>query len=505
MTTRYVAPKTKTQKPSPKPPPKPTTHKSSGPKFDQHLSKPPTATKKTPPKKTKKSTKTVPPVATGTVYLYRQYPLTNEWGYSDNIAARPIAPASSGYDVQATRMVASRRLQAKAAANMILTDGVDPASSFQFSSFVHDISIDTSLSGSNAQAQLVRDFYPRNFVQPTITIMGQSLDQEDYGLLCEFIHNCQIKAVQNGSTNLTQVMIMGKAAGGGTSGNRGFNGTRSSGNRVVLSQPALMINRPSDPNGGPAGVYYNQTVRGSHQPLLAKGYVATMPRIHSQFENAPIWTMQFVVAAMLSGPYRDSLQDTPRAQKTWVDMLADIKSGAVTVSDAENKAALLAAKNNTGTVFPAVAPSSGNSSTGPGGGSGTGTGGTGSVWAVKYSLEDASSGNGWTELSSNGNGAGAAGGTQSGNCTGGSVGGCDFATLGQAFPHGTQLIIMNPSTGQKGTFPLTDVGNGSGFGPAIGLTPAVQGAIGASNSGGTVHIQLPSGNLSVKAGFGKLV
>lgn len=127
-------------------------------------------------------------------------------------------------------------------------------------------------------------------------------------------------------------------------------------------------------------------------------------------------------------------------------------------------------------------------------------------WEVKASAELASSGNGWTELSSNGNGAGAAGRIQSPNCRGNSVSACDFATLGRAFPHGTRLIIFNPANGRRSIEQLTDVGNGSSFGPAIGLTPTPRSRLGISTAdtwSGVVHIALASGDpLNVVGGFG---
>jgi hypothetical protein len=129
----------------------------------------------------------------------------------------------------------------------------------------------------------------------------------------------------------------------------------------------------------------------------------------------------------------------------------------------------------------------------------------GNVWAVKVSMELASSGDGWTELSSNGNGAAAAGRVQSPNCSGNSVSACDFATLGQPFPHGFLLTFTNPSNGRSWTGPLTDVGNGSDFGPACGLTPTPAAALGAV-SGQVVHItRADGGDLAVVAGFGQLV
>lgn len=130
----------------------------------------------------------------------------------------------------------------------------------------------------------------------------------------------------------------------------------------------------------------------------------------------------------------------------------------------------------------------------------------GNVWAVKWSQEYASSGDGWTELSVNGNGAAAAGHVQSPDCQGNSVGACDFATLGVAFPHGTGLVIHSPDTGRTGTFYLSDIGNGSSYAPAIGLTPTVQGALGLSGSEQFVHISLANGqDLHVASGYGTLI
>lgn len=123
--------------------------------------------------------------------------------------------------------------------------------------------------------------------------------------------------------------------------------------------------------------------------------------------------------------------------------------------------------------------------------------GSGLAWQVRASAEESSSGAGWTELSTNGNAAAATGRVR----TASDSGGWDFATLGKMYPKGTQLKITDPTSGKSGIFPLTDYGNGSSFAPAIGLTPAVQQAIGWS--GGDVIIELANGNpLSLATGFG---
>ena len=114
-------------------------------------------------------------------------------------------------------------------------------------------------------------------------------------------------------------------------------------------------------------------------------------------------------------------------------------------------------------------------------------GGGGNVWEVRCSQEASSSGNGWTELSNNGNAAARLGipRTASGS------GGWDFSTLGHMYPRGTMLKIKAPN-GRSGTFPLTDVGDGSSFAPAIGLTPAVTSALGGLPA--TVQITMADGS-----------
>ena len=208
---------------------------------------------------------------------------------------------------------------------------LDGPGGYTFSLFVQNFNLDMSLAGSHAQSQYTRDFYARNFVQPSIIITGQSPTQEDYGILCEFVHSCQHKAVANGYQNLTQLYVSGRQTANGFDG-RGYDGKRTDGTRVMVDRPGtIMPGHRADPQGAPAGTYYSQHIRGAHQPLLAKGYISSMRRIHRQFEYAVRWTMTFTIAAMLHGPFRDSVQSLPhQSPTTWLNMLQDIqKTGVV--------------------------------------------------------------------------------------------------------------------------------------------------------------------------------
>lgn len=288
------------------------------------------------------------PTNSDPTFLYTPYSTglpTWDW---DLVKGIPMAQYNDGYDSNATALGADRRAAALNSANAILSDG-----DYQLSVFVTDTNIDTSLSGSTAQSSMTRDFYPHNFVQPSYQVSGISLDQKDYALLCEFIHNAQRKAVLNGYRNLTQLWVFGRDPS--SSRSRGTDGTRTDGRQVILSDPgSLMPGRRKDPNtrAVPDGAYVSQTIRGAHQPILAKGYVDGMPRQHQTGVYAVPWQLNFVVAAVLKGIYTDPPVRTASVMPTWQKMLSDAQQSGVVAGNAKaNKAALRYAKQHSATLF----------------------------------------------------------------------------------------------------------------------------------------------------------
>lgn len=222
-------------------------------------------------------------------------------------------PSNTGYDPRATQLSQSRRNAAYKRANGNLCDGFS-----WWPLFVHDIQIDLALAGADAQARFTKDFYPRNFTQPTFQISGQCLDQEEYGHLTEWVHQSQRNALAN--NKLTQLFIIGW----------GYDGHRNSGSGVTLNGKG----------------FPNQMIRGSHSDTLAMGYVGSLKRTHKQGVYAPTWTVGFVVAELLSGPYQDGLVQAQK-QQTWVDILKSTQNLTTTSAlQAENQANLKWATDN---------------------------------------------------------------------------------------------------------------------------------------------------------------
>lgn len=217
------------------------------------------------------------------------------------VAPRP----DTGYDVKATRLNARRRDTAIKKANAQLHDG-----EWYVNFFVDEISIDISLSGSTGQGQFTRDFYAHNMTMPSFLVKGQCLNQEDYGTLCEFIHQAQNKGVYN--STLTQLLVSG---------------------------------------GGFKIVY--PRMKGTHKGIIAQGYVDAMPRKHERFEYAPEFTMPFVVVDLLHGPYKDYTASN-NTQEAWSKIISDMVGTAINpIPEEQKKAAEIEASN---TVERAINP-----------------------------------------------------------------------------------------------------------------------------------------------------
>lgn len=241
----------------------------------------------------------------------------------DGTGARPTPNVANnkGYDVRATTYPEAVRQRYYQRANATICND-----SFKWPMFITDVSIDNSLNGATAQSRTTRDFYPKNFVQPSFVIRGISLDQRDYGDLTDFVHYLQYECVTN--AKLAQIYV----DGGGFNNKR--QGTAHAFNVVA--------------NGV---VHTNQAMRGGHAPLLCLGYVGSIDRIHTQYVYAPTYTFNFVVAEMVQGPWQESMVQVTQ-QQNWIDIVKGTKT--LTVNSQlmkQNNNVLKFAANNSSNVI----------------------------------------------------------------------------------------------------------------------------------------------------------
>jgi hypothetical protein len=117
-------------------------------------------------------------------------------------------------------------------------------------------------------------------------IKAQCLDQGDYGVLCEFIHQTQKKAVGNSADNVTQIEILG----GG-----------------------LHVKYPAEKR---------PIMRGVHKRVCAHGFIPRIERKYVKGVYAPIFTFQFTVLQEFEGIYHDTAASVhENEQETWVAIL----------------------------------------------------------------------------------------------------------------------------------------------------------------------------------------
>lgn len=130
--------------------------------------------------------------------------MASPWQYNYPGERKPAVNTTQGYHVN----VPSRG----AASENRFTAYLEDDMGHKRYMYIHDISMNFSLAGNYAQSPEFRAFYPRNFVQPRITIAGQTPSQADYGSLVEFIRDCQRQALA-GKDFTTRLVIPGGGPG----------------------------------------------------------------------------------------------------------------------------------------------------------------------------------------------------------------------------------------------------------------------------------------------------
>lgn len=187
-----------------------------------------------------------------------------------------VPETEQAYDIRAARIGEARRTAAFARANGVLSDGI---SKVLF--FVSELTLNIGISGTTSQARYTRDFYAHNIVLPSLKVKAQCLDQGDYGVVTEFIHQAQKKAVGNAANNTTQLEI----------------------------------------NGG--GIKVRRAImKGPHKRTCAQGFIPRIERKYKQGEYAPIFTFNFTVAQSFEGIYEDVAASVfENEQESWVSIL----------------------------------------------------------------------------------------------------------------------------------------------------------------------------------------
>lgn len=206
---------------------------------------------------------------------------TRNWD-GGNRASTPDVQFGQGYDVDTTADQAH-----EGGTNAWLSDSADNT---HVKLTVISIETDLGLAGSEGQSQMQKDFYPRNFQQPSFAIICQARSQHEVGRVAEFVHKAQRHAVSQGS-------LMGLVIpGGGLKNTRASADTRRDG------------------------------MRGKRRGMSLTGYVKSMPRGHKRHDPAPTFVFDFVVARSHVGVFTDQPYKVYK-MASWSDIVGSVLEG----------------------------------------------------------------------------------------------------------------------------------------------------------------------------------
>lgn len=207
--------------------------------------------------------------------------MTTNWN-GDNRAAVPDVAFGKGYDVRTTAQQAH-----EGGSNAYL---IDEADNTHIKLTLTDISTSLSLAGSEGQSPLQKDFYPRNFNQPSWSITARARSQREVGRAAEFVHKAQRNSISQGS-------LMG----------------------LVIPSGGLKNTRASSVTG-------KDGMRGIRRGMSMSGYVKSMPRSHRRHDPAPLFTFEFVAANMHSGIFEDQPYKVYKLAK-WSEIVDTVMAG----------------------------------------------------------------------------------------------------------------------------------------------------------------------------------
>lgn len=160
--------------------------------------------------------------------------------------------------------------------------------------WIWQVETDFSITGSFGQSVGKRDFYPRNFSQPSYSFYGQTHNENEFGDLCEFIRKGQLESIFSGQQGSTPILM-----------------------RIKLPK-------------GPAQGRLNRNLKGRRPPIWLEGYVQSIARRHERFIHAPEYQFDFIVVNTLVGPFRDEVVESRRNRMltTW-DQYLRVKGGGI--------------------------------------------------------------------------------------------------------------------------------------------------------------------------------
>lgn len=223
------------------------------------------------------------------------------WQYTSPTDKAPVMSIDQGYYVNhPDASLPSRNYKATNANSTAALIDQDGNTMFMY---LHEISMSFEIGGTTAQSPKFRQWYPRNFTQPLVTVVGQVANEAEYGALVEFVRTCQRNSLRWKDPNpqrMNQITLKIREGGPGKAGVAGADGQPTAAERL------------------------------HHEGHKMYGHILNIERKAERWVNAPEFTFQFMVATADAGLFNiDSaalnLNDLERIVG-WMQILDDTRS-----------------------------------------------------------------------------------------------------------------------------------------------------------------------------------
>jgi hypothetical protein len=169
--------------------------------------------------------------------------------------------------------------------------------------WIDEMTTDFALSGTTAQSAAKRDFYPRNFNQPSYGFHGQTFSETHYGQLGEWIRKAQLDCVF----------------------------------RYGLMQIFLPASGATHVWVGPDGREHKREItrnqRGRRPAIWLEGYIANIQRAHEVGVQAPEYDFGFIVSRSIAGPITEAPVSPNVLPRNWDSFIKRDATGFITNPD----------------------------------------------------------------------------------------------------------------------------------------------------------------------------
>lgn len=173
--------------------------------------------------------------------------------------------------------------------------------------WVEEMSVDFSIAGSTGQSRWKREFFPRSFNQPVLSMMGYMPNPQEYNKLAAFVRESHSEAL-NINRNYSETSS--------TNMNTYQNGSTPLPTVTLVSNPRKTFGRSRNQKGGRKG-------------MKLEGYIGSISAGVVRHEQAPQFKIDFIIAASdgTVGIYDDRL-DSGSQITDWMTLFQEDYLGA---------------------------------------------------------------------------------------------------------------------------------------------------------------------------------